>query len=137
MPLTFTASMKKFTVTILATLYLLVTCGVSVNFHYCMGKLRSVDLGYNLDDRCGKCGMSTKDSGCCHDDTQWFKVNDNHQATHADVTVTAPVVDIAHPEPFQSFTPLFYSVINNYGNHSPPLLFSPQDLNTLHCVFRI
>ncbi len=102
-----------------------------------MGKLRSVDLGYNLDDRCGKCGMSTKKSGCCQDTTQWLKVNDNHQATHADVTIQAPVIDITHPEPIQTISPLFAGEVITGNSHSPPLQRSQQDLNTLHCVFRI
>jgi len=129
--------MKKVTIAILATLYLLVTCGVSVNFHYCMGKLRSVDVGYSANDRCGKCGMSTKKSGCCHDQTHWFKVNDNHQGNTAFVSISAPAMDIAHPEPVQSLAPIFYHLITTSGNHSPPLLRSQQDLNTLYCVFRI
>ncbi|MEO7310137.1 MAG: hypothetical protein ABIX01_07060 [Chitinophagaceae bacterium] len=130
--------MKKFTIALLATLYLIVTCGVSVNFHYCMGKLRGVDMGYSANDRCGKCGMSTKkSSGCCHDEAQWHKVDDNHQLANASVNILAPVIAIAQPLPFQTVSPLFYSLPAATSGHSPPLLRSQSDLGILYCVFRI
>ncbi len=35
-----------------------IASGVVVNVHYCMGRLASVEYGYDDHDVCGKCGMS-------------------------------------------------------------------------------
>lgn len=130
--------MKRVTVAIIATLYLLVTCGVSVNFHYCMGKLRSVDLGYSQEDRCGKCGMSTGlSSGCCHDSTHWVKVNDDHQFVQSAIMVAAPFVALAdHSFPDLSGHGIEPDAIAS-TIHPPPDISSPRDIRLLQCVFRI
>jgi hypothetical protein len=129
--------MKKGLVAILAILYLTITCGVMVNVHYCMGRIASVEYGYDNDhDQCGKCGMSGKKSKCCHTESKLVKVQDEHQLVKTTVSFAqspaeAPVQQplIQHPVAGQDhYLALQY--------HSPP----DQRLNTVYlsnCVFRI
>lgn len=130
--------MKRATIIILSFLYIFVTCGVSINFHYCMGKLRSIDVSYSQKERCSKCGMSTKKSACCHDHIQWLKVNDNHQVANVDITFHTPVVDLAYSDYIQ-FTYIPFTTSTAAKVYSPPILLvcEHQDLNILHCIFRI
>ena len=128
--------MKKITTAILAFLYLIVTSGVPISFHYCMGKLRSIDLGYSQTERCRDCDMSTKKSTCCRDHIQWIKVDDNHKTANVDIAFQAPIVDLSHLASTQAIDspPVVLLAKNNY--HHPPIR-SSQDLNILYCIFRI
>lgn len=57
------------------------TTGGTVHMHYCMGKLKSIDL-FNKDEGvCSKCCIvkSTK-KGCCKDEQKTIKTNDHQQA---------------------------------------------------------
>lgn len=65
-------------VAILAFLYLTITSGVVVNWHYCMGDLSSVEIGARNTSYCEKCGMADK-KGCCETEYKLFKVQDAHQ----------------------------------------------------------
>jgi hypothetical protein len=69
---------KKSVVAILAFLYLTITSGVVVNWHYCMGDLSSIEIGARNGDHCEKCGMADK-KGCCETEYKLFKVQDEHQ----------------------------------------------------------
>jgi hypothetical protein len=72
------ADVKKFVITILAFLYLGLASGVVMNMHYCMGKLSSVDYGYNEHDHCDECGMA-KNDGCCNTELKVVKLQDSHE----------------------------------------------------------
>jgi len=131
--------MKKFIVSILACFYLLLTSGVAVNFHYCMGKVRSMSFGrQQTTESCNKCGMTSKKAGCCEDKANFVKVDDTHHGSLVDINLHAPVMDVHHPQPLQTFQVVATSNnIGSTGNHSPPVFRNQPDLNTLHCVFRI
>lgn len=74
--------MKKFIVTILAVLYLGVSSGATVNFHYCMGQLIEWGLVSKQSENCSKCGMNkTKNTDCCKDQYQKFKVEESQKAS--------------------------------------------------------
>lgn len=74
--------MKKFIVTILAILYLGVSSGATVNFHYCMGKLIELELVSNQFEKCSKCGMNKdKNTDCCKDQYQKFKVEESQKVS--------------------------------------------------------
>lgn len=65
-------------VAILAFLYLTITSGVIVNWHYCMGELASIKMGIPQSSKCDKCGMADK-KGCCESEYKFIKVQDEHQ----------------------------------------------------------
>ena len=71
--------MKKFIIGILAVLYLAVSSGVVMEVHYCMGKIAGVEWYGGQNDKCGKCGMTEKKSGCCHDELKIYKLEDSHK----------------------------------------------------------
>jgi ribosomal protein S27AE len=81
--------MKKFVTAILALLYLAISSGVALELHYCMGKLAGVELFAGHNDRCGRCGMTEKKSGCCHDEVKLYKLEDAHKQP-----VTAKAMDL-------------------------------------------
>lgn len=74
--------MKNFIVTILSVFYLATAIGVTVHFHYCMGKLVDIDLCSTEENICSKCGMkkSDKTKGCCQNKYQSLKTNEHKQS---------------------------------------------------------
>lgn len=74
--------MKKLASSILFILYLGASSGATLNLHYCMGKLDSWGFETRQDEKCGSCGMETKDKndGCCKDEFKQIKVEETHKA---------------------------------------------------------
>jgi hypothetical protein len=71
---------------LIAVLYLGITSGIAVNYHFCMGKIASVTFQHDKDHddgSCGKCGMEKTTNHCCKDETQFFKLTDVHQSASA------------------------------------------------------
>lgn len=130
--------MKKPIVVILAVYYLTVACGVTVNLHYCMKRLASVDWFGVKADKCGRCGMSMHgDNGCCHDELKVVKLDEDQLKTPVtDYVFTAdqPAV-LAYSSFITSF--LFNTDIENHYDQHPPPLLSAQDSYLQHNVFRI
>lgn len=124
--------MKKLVSTILIILYLATSTGATVNIHYCMGEMYSVNLDHS--ENCGKCGMEKGEGDCCKDETRLIKVKDSHKPIQQDFSfaplyVIAPAYDIA-PRSFKLIGEEKIPVSNN----SPP---DAPSLCVLHCVFRI
>jgi hypothetical protein len=69
--------MKKFILSILATLYIFSTTGASLQMHYCMGRLADWSIGRDNSSICGRCGMekvgNSQDNGCCNDEETFVK----------------------------------------------------------------
>jgi hypothetical protein len=130
--------MKKIVFAIVALCYFVVTCGVVVNYHYCMKRLASTSFYKATPKECGVCGMEMHDaSGCCHDEVQIVKMTDDQNKTLiASYSIAALQPAIIEPSGF-----LVARFENNdpqrhYHNHSPPLL-SAQDTYLQNNVFRI
>lgn len=128
--------MKKAFVAILAILYVTLTSGVIVNIHYCMGRIASVEYGYDDHDICGKCGMSGNREGCCHTEYNLVKVDDEHQVIPVDIPSFEMPVSILpdeivwiDPAPAKPVTTSF-----TYEDPPDPYLNSVYLCN---CVFRI
>ena len=73
-------------------IYLVISSGVVISIHYCMGKKASVEYGYKEDKGCGICGMKEK-QGCCHNEFKVVKLDDSHQAVKADWQIAPLVVE--------------------------------------------
>lgn len=71
---------KRIFIIILGVLYLNVSVGIGIQFHYCMGELVSMALGHHADHEknCGDCGMDVKENTCCKDESLLIKVYDGH-----------------------------------------------------------
>jgi hypothetical protein len=129
--------MKKGILSILAVLYLSVTCGVVINFHYCMDRLASTSFFGTEKKKCGQCGMDIHQSnGCCRDEVLVIKMN-NDQDSHAIAFEnTVPATLQFTPSVFIVASFQHTEVQRHFHNHSPPLL-SGQDIYLQHNVFRI
>lgn len=129
--------MKKMLAICFAVLYTLITSGFTVNMHYCMGELASIDLHDSHNDSCGKCGMPVK-GDCCQDEAKLLKVDDSQLAAKAFAGLTQSITAVPvtlqpawlQPAPvqpvLQAWAPL----------HAPPLIPSVP-LFTSHCAFLI
>ncbi len=130
--------MKKVVIAISALCYLVVTCGITINAHYCMNKLASVHLFGAKPELCGQCGMKIHQSnGCCHDETAVVKLEQDQNKVPA-VNFELPSPEITAILPSAFIATAFYNVDEqrHFHNHSPPLL-SAQDTYLQINVFRI
>jgi hypothetical protein len=129
---------KKATLAILTFIYLLVSSGITLKVHYCMDKRAGVDFyGSQQDERCSKCGMKEKKSGCCSNEHHFYKLSNDHQLVKNLLSLEAPAADLALP----TWATETVSVpeacnLNVTNNHSPPIMAS-QKRHVLFCVFRI
>ncbi len=126
--------MKKLQAIFLVVIYLSVSSGVVMNFHYCMGKIAEITLGKTQANKCGKCGM--ENTGCCNDEVKVIKLQDSHQAAHVQAEISSlPALNEVYHYPLSwSFTSL--SSVSHLKNHSPPGYGEPA-LCIKNCVFRI
>jgi hypothetical protein len=114
-------------------IYGLSSTGMIVNFHYCCGKLKKVEFS-SAQVECGmkmKHGSSKK---CCDSKQLELKVKADQKITES----ASPLFKIvALPGGFSEFV-LTHPV---HGKHLIPSIFAPpppaQQLNILHCVYRI
>jgi hypothetical protein len=130
--------MKKLVASISLACYLAVSCGVVVNYHYCMNRLASTQLFAAAKPVCGKCGMHTKGSnGCCHDEVKVVKLLQD-QNTIPGFVYHLPSMDATINIPSEFIAASFYNIDEqrHFHNHSPPLL-SAQDTYLQINVFRI
>lgn len=67
--------MRKITYSFFAGLYLLLTMGVQINAHYCLGKLRSVS--FNLSSNSCPCGEGIE-MPCCEDKSVFLQLQETH-----------------------------------------------------------
>ena len=128
--------MRKLAVVILAILYITLTSGVAVNLHYCMGQLASVKYGYDSHKKCSKCGMASKNKGCCHTESKLVKVDDAHQQP----TVAVQFLQLPAEVPVAYFE--LPATFTSLPDHFIPLYHAPPDQRLNHvylsnCVFRI
>ena len=135
---TFVVPMKKLVTSIALVCYLAVSCGVVINYHYCMNRLASTQLFASEKKFCNKCGMHTKRSGgCCHDEVRVVKLVQD-QNTIPGFGYQLPALDAIMNIPSEFIAAAFYNIDEqkHFHNHSPPLL-SEQDIYLQINVFRI
>lgn len=124
--------MQKFLVIFFSMLYLTVTSGITMNLHYCGGKLKTVSFFSNNEKGC--CGSKKKSKGCCKDKTKLIKVEENHKASK----VTQASNPTVHLVAVLSSNLLFnlsdkneVHITSNY--HAPPVLYD----NPLYLKHRV
>lgn len=117
---------KSLSIFILAVFYLLVASGLSINFHYCGGKLKDISFFDTVDKEKGCCGNKKRSKGCCQNKSTIIQIKDDHRSSSDFKTPSNSAVDLNYSLP--QATLLFSSVFSeeicsNY--HSPPLLNKP------------
>jgi len=87
--------MKKFIVTILAVLYLGVSSGATVHFHYCMGRLVEWGLVSKESAKCSKCGMKAGTTkNCCKKENKQIKVDSAQKVSYSSFHFEASSFDV-------------------------------------------
>ncbi len=114
---------------------MVLACGVAMEIHYCMGSKAGVELYGSDKKQCGKCGMVEK-KGCCHDEHQFYKIEDSHKNVSNDVSFAAPVAIIEHTYPLFNWQLPADAAALAINNHSPPEYSGPS-ATILNCVFRL
>lgn len=130
--------MKKLFTSIVLVCYLVVTCGMVVNHHYCMDRLASTQIFSTDSKTCGQCGMHTDDSnGCCRDEVKVVKLVQDQNKIPV-LNYELPSIDDVAITPSIFIAALFQNVdiAHHFNNHSPPLT-SAQDTYLQINVFRI
>jgi hypothetical protein len=128
---------KTSLVYLLAAFYFLISVRLTVNVHYCGGKVQKVSLiGFSKQRSC--CEGRPMKKGCCEDVQLCFKKNSVDQKTSSSILFFASVL----PEnPYQAFPvqadhELYVpKTIRPSVNAPPPELKIPLHLK--HCVFII
>jgi len=128
--------MKKVYIGILAVLYLAVTSGVALELHYCMGDKAGMDLYGAAGETCGKCGMTEKNTGCCHDEFKFFKISDSHKTVSNDIDLSASCTAVFSDYCIYNWQMPDRTVLHAVNNHAPPDPGGPSAC-ILNCIFRI
>lgn len=128
--------MKKILISILAFVYMAVSSGVAMELHYCMGNKAGMDLYGSASETCGKCGMTEKDLGCCHDEFKFYKISDSHKTVYNDIDLTPSFVAVLHDYPVYDWQMPDNTGLAAVNNHSPPDYTGPS-ASIMNCVFRL
>ncbi len=128
---------KTILVYFLAAFYFLISVRLTVNVHYCGGKVQKVSLvGFSKHRSC--CEGKPMKKGCCEDVQLCFKKNSVDQKTSSSILFFSSVI----PEtPYQTFIAeadreLYVPKVIRPSVHAPP----PElkiPIHLKHCVFII
>lgn len=124
--------MKRVSTIFLLALYLVVTSGIVLNIHYCMGEVSNIAIATDSKTSCSTCGMDN--DGCCHDDVKLVKLSDSHQPSWIQDDLFQFSIPLVRSQ--STSVPEIRTKVKFYATHAhaPPL---KESLNLFHCVFRI
>lgn len=113
--------------------YLMVTSGISMNLHYCGGKLKKVSFFHNVTEK-GCCGTKKKSKGCCKDKKSFHKVKDNHKLSNC-ITLKPNNDSYSATIIPTQFTYTDIKSLNKIElhNHAPPVIYD----NPLYLKYRV
>ncbi len=83
--------MRRLLLSILILLYIVVSSGITVSFHYCMGKLSDLEL-ITSTEQCSSCGQKQTSSHCCSTEAHFIKLAVDQNAEHLPVVDFTPAV---------------------------------------------
>ena len=128
--------MKKILTGILTLVYMTVSSGIAMEIHYCMGKKAGVEFFPSLNDKCGRCGMTEKKAGCCHDEHRFVKIEDSHKNGYNEISFSAGAKAVVTEYPLYHWQMAEQVTLASVNNHSPPDLTGPSAI-VMNCVFRL
>ncbi|MDN5214585.1 hypothetical protein QQ020_21070 [Fulvivirgaceae bacterium BMA12] len=118
---------KKIANILLALLLLLTTSGITLNKHYCMGRLKSIAVFHKAESCMPEMAMEGDDKSCakscCEDVSEELKVTDLNKVTFGfDLSPTWHPFAVSHPLTVDfDFISLIISR-SSYLNYKPPLI---------------
>lgn len=130
-------SVRKILLSILTFIYLGVSSGLAMEVHYCMGKKAGVDFFASSDDRCNRCGMKEKNTGCCHDEHSFYKLTVDQKHVVNDISFEQAPVILLTAYYIHSWMIQGQTVHPFTPDHSPPLSIPGIQTCILHGVFRL
>lgn len=126
--------LKKLAVIVLLMVYGLSSSGMTIQFHYCCGKLKSIQLSPVSEKKCGmKHSMKMLSKPCCNDKQVELKLKGDQKTGQAKFVFCTP--DAPQREEFVFYSQPLVSKTIIPEIFAPPPLSSP--LYMLHCVYRI
>jgi len=127
---------NRILISVAVAAYFVFSCGVTLNFHFCMGRFSSMELYKQPAKSCSTCGMRVKNPKCCHDEVKLIKLQNVHQ--HSSLAYNHDVTQSSLFAAFCYFTTFLENeeAAPNRIIHSPPLP-SLRDVYLLNGVFRI
>ncbi len=128
--------MKKIYIGILAFVYMAVSSGIALELHYCMGDKAGMELFGSSSDSCGRCGMTEKDTGCCHDEYKFYKLSDSHKTVSNDIDLAASSFKVVNDHYIYDWQMPDNTALTAVNNYSPPDHTAPPAC-IMNCVFRI
>ena len=132
----FILQMKKIYIGILAFVYMAVSSGIAVQLHYCMGDKAGMELYGSSNDTCGKCGMTEKDTGCCHDEFKFYKISDSHKTVSNNIDLASSSVAVVNDFYVYNWQMPDNTALTAVNNHSPPDYTGPSNC-IMNCIFRL
>jgi hypothetical protein len=127
-------ALKKLSVILILLIYGLSSTGMTVNFHYCCGKLKKVEFSSAQVE----CGMKMKHSSskkCCDSKQLELKVKADQKVPEgAKQVLYATGLPVSHSQ-FVVASPVYQNILIPSVFAPPPLLH--QQLTILYCTFRI
>ncbi|MEO6490002.1 MAG: hypothetical protein ABIO04_08700 [Ferruginibacter sp.] len=128
--------MKKILLTILTVVYMTVSSGIAMEIHYCMGKRAGIEYFKTGGEKCGKCGMKEKRSGCCHDEHKFHKLEDSHKNVYNNISFHKNEITLISTYAFLSTYFNDEPLPGKININSPPEYTGPSDC-IMNCVFRL
>ena len=128
--------MKKVYIGILALVYMAVSSGIALELHYCMGDMAGMEFYGSANEKCGKCGMTEKKTGCCHNEFKFYKISDSHKTVSNDIDFTAISFAVVNDYSLFSWQIPVNTALTAVNNHSPPDYAEPSAC-IMNCNFRL
>ena len=128
--------MKIFYIGILAIVYMAVSSGIAMEIHYCMGKKAGVEFYGSSGDKCGKCGMTDKKTGCSHDEYKFYKISDSYKTVSNDINFNAGEIAVVNDHYLFDWQMPENIALTAVNNHSPPDYTEPSAC-IMNCLFRL
>lgn len=127
--------MKRLLLFIFAIFYLGISSGVTLNYHYCKGKLAEVSLLY--EESCSNCGKTDVPHPCCATETEFVKLSVDQDVADAFMQLPTPSVVAL----LFSFLDLYIFTEQGKTVHFNPIIDPPKVNNTplfiRHCTYLI
>ncbi|MBW8685160.1 HYC_CC_PP family protein [Chitinophaga rhizophila] len=132
--------MKRLITILLAFLYITLTSGFTVNAHYCMGKLASLNLISHADDVCNKCSKpeKKKKGKCCKEEAKFCKADvSSHQLAKVQQSSEPAVKDLSLPVTILPVPAISSTQFIVPYSHGPPDDCKPVPLYIQYCTYLI
>ena len=116
----------------------MVSTGIAMDIHFCMNERVGAEFFANKNEKCGRCGMTEKETGCCHNEHKFFKLEipGKQVSSCSSCEIFKKSIAILH----QDFLIDDYFVsATNQINKLQPLVpnYAPPRLYIFQCVYRL